>query len=109
MFNANELGLKYRLGRTRTVGPASLKGKNKNKVRVTIPACTNSDGTERLAQLVVGSLARPRCFGGRDGNGFDLDYVATRKAWMTQTVFCVVTSTQLFYFNYSSPFYFIDY
>ena len=55
IFNADEFGVVFKLSPNSTVGPGRLIGRQKKKDRVTFLACSNSDGTERLPLLVIGT------------------------------------------------------
>ncbi len=73
IFNADEFGLFYNRPTQTTIGPAPLLGRKQVKNRITVLACTNGDGTDRLSPLVLGRSRRPHCFNGRKGGelGFD--------------------------------------
>lgn len=51
IFNADKFGLFYRQAPTTTVGPQRLKEKKKD--RIALLACTNADGSKRVATLVI--------------------------------------------------------
>ena len=86
-FNCDEFALFYKTPPTSTIGPRRLGGYKKKKERLTVLACTNSDGTEKITPLVIGNSLRPRCFEGREGWEYGFLYTANRRAWMNRLVF----------------------
>ena len=45
-----------------TLATRRLSGRKKNKERLSIALCANSDGSHKLNPLVIGKYARSRCF-----------------------------------------------
>jgi len=63
-------------------------GHKKEKTRITCLACCNSDGTEKMPLMVIGSALNPRPFKKKSGQELGFDYHANKKAWMTTVLFC---------------------
>lgn len=87
VYNMDETGLFYRLEPDSTLATGPVKGKKKNKERITVALCANATGTHKLKPLVIGRSKRPRCFGSSYNPGIYVDYKNNTKAWMTGAVF----------------------
>ena len=62
------------------------KGVKKQKDRITVALCCNSDGSKKLKPFVIGKAARPRCF--RNFNALSyVTYASNKNAWMTSQLF----------------------
>ena len=86
-FNWDEFALFFRQTPTTIIGPRRICRKKQKKDRITIMACINADGSERIAPLVIGRALNPRCFGGRARWRYGIDYHSSKKAWMTRALF----------------------
>lgn len=87
VYNMDETGLFFRMTPDRSLTtPAYTKGTKKNKDRITVALCTNSDGTDKLRPLVIGKSEKPRCFKTFNHKLY-VDYAFNKKAWMTGSVF----------------------
>lgn len=86
VFNADEMGLFYRLTPEKTFAfkGESCHGGKKSKERVTILVAANMDGSEKLPLLIIGKSANPRCFKGKH---IPAEYRSNAKAWMTSAIF----------------------
>ena len=86
IFNADELGLFYRLlpNQTYRVKGKKLKSGKLSKVRLSILLGANQTGTEKLPVLVIGRSQKPRCF---KSTKVPLMYRANKKSWMTSELF----------------------
>jgi Tc5 transposase DNA-binding domain/DDE superfamily endonuclease/CENP-B N-terminal DNA-binding domain len=60
VYNADETGLFFRMTPDQTLATQAVKGKKKDKERITVLLCTNATGTDKLKPLVIGKLAKPR-------------------------------------------------
>ena len=80
-FNADEFALFYRLPPSTTSGPKRIPGlKKKKKERLTILACVNADGSEKMLPMAIGSSKNARCFMGRDSNELVFSYHSNKKS-----------------------------
>lgn len=83
VFNADEFGLFFKLMPDKSLVYKDDKchGGKRSKERISILACANADGTEKIKLLVVGKAKSPRCF--KNVRSLPGEYVAQRRAWMT--------------------------
>jgi hypothetical protein len=87
IYNMDETGLFYRLEPDRTLATQRLSGRKKNKERLSIALCANSDGSHKLDPLIIGKFKKPRCFTNVNLNNLSMTYRNNTKAWMLTTVF----------------------
>ncbi|XP_045496574.1 tigger transposable element-derived protein 4-like [Colias croceus] len=83
IFNAGEFGLFFKLMPDKSYvfkGETCHDGKA-SKERLTVPACANSDGSEKLRLLVIGKAKNPRCF--KNVRSLPVTYDAQSRSWMT--------------------------
>ena len=59
----DETGFFYRLEPDATLAIGPVKGKKKNKERITVGLCSNATGADKLKPLLIARAKRPRCFG----------------------------------------------
>ena len=79
----DETGLFYRLEPDATLATGPVKGKKKNKERITVALCANATEMDKQKPLLIARTARPRCFGKDfDPNVYAI-YRYNKKAWMT--------------------------
>ena len=71
----------------RTLATRRLSGHKKNKERLSIALCANSDGSHKLTPLVIGKYAKPRCFKHVNISNLPMTYQSNGKAWMLTTLF----------------------
>jgi DDE superfamily endonuclease len=64
-----------------------LKGKKKNRERLTIALCANASGNDKLKPLVIGKFLNPCCFKNINRKNLGVVYEANTKAWMTGIIF----------------------
>jgi hypothetical protein len=85
IYNADELGLFYRLGPDRTLASAKdkAKGCKKNLQRITVLLACNASGTRKLKPFVIGHAAKPRCFKNISMASLPVRYASNDSAWMT--------------------------
>ena len=57
------------------------------KDRITLLACTNATGTDRVNLLTIGKAANPRCFSRINRQALGCVYMHSKKAWMTSNLF----------------------
>jgi hypothetical protein len=67
----------------------SVPGRKKQKARISVHICCNSDGSERLPLLFIGTAKKPRSFAaaGVNINNLDCTWRFNSKAWMTSDIF----------------------
>ena len=70
-----------------TLATRRLSGRKKNKERLSIALCANSDGSHKLKPLIIGKYAKPRCFKHVKINNLPVIYRNNKKAWMLTTTF----------------------
>ncbi|CAJ0827505.1 4441_t:CDS:10 [Entrophospora sp. SA101] len=70
-----------------TLASGPILGKKKNKDRLTVLLATNATGTRKLKPLVIGKLAKPRCFNNVNMSLLPVIYKSTPKAWMRTDIF----------------------
>ena len=87
VFNMDETGLFYCLAPDRTIATRQLEGMKKDKARISIALCANSDGTEKDELLFIGHAAKPRAFNKKSGKELGFFYRNNKKAWMTSLIF----------------------
>ena len=83
----DETGLFYRLEPDATLATGPVKGKKKNKERITVALCANATRMDKQKPLLIARTARPRCFGKDfDPNVYAI-YRYNKKAWITSDLF----------------------
>ena len=87
VFNADEFGLFYKLAPDSSIGPSRIAGRKKKKERLTLLACVNGDGTEKMPLLFIGKSKMPKCFNGMTGDKLGFDYHFNSKSWMNTGIF----------------------
>ena len=88
IYNVDEAGLQWLLTPDITLATRTLHGKKK-KDRITIAACSNATGNDKLEMWVIGKAKNPRCFG-RKGTRIQhipVHYRNNQTAWMTGAIF----------------------
>jgi len=85
IFNADEFGLFFKLMPDKSFIHKDEKcvGGKLSKERLTVLACANSDGLEKLPLLIIGKSKNPRCFKHVKTLPAACTYNAQTKAWMT--------------------------
>ena len=86
VFNVDETGLFYRMMPEKTLTVANLnKGTKVSKQRVTLLLGTNSDGSEKLKPLLIGTSKVPRAFKNFNFESY-VEYDSSKKAWMNSKI-----------------------
>nr|CCA22820.1 PREDICTED: similar to Tigger transposable elementderived protein 6 putative [Albugo laibachii Nc14] len=67
VYNHDETALYYCKPPNKATSKDPISGRKSEKKRLTVAVAANSDGTEKLPLLLVGSAIRPRCFGWQSG------------------------------------------
>ena len=86
IYNMDETSLFYRMPPSKTLAQGPRQGTKQYKDRITVPLCTNTDGSDRLKPLVIGKSAQPRCFKDFMASSY-VYYYHNKKAWMTGYIF----------------------
>ncbi|KAE9528840.1 hypothetical protein AGLY_012415 [Aphis glycines] len=83
IFNADEFGLFFKLmpDKSLVFKREKCHGGKLSKERLSVLACTNATGSQKLRLLVIGKSKAPRCF--KNVRTFPCDYVSQNRAWMT--------------------------
>lgn len=87
VFNCDESSLYWKLTPDRGLSSVSVPGRKKQKSRISVHFCCNSDGSERFPLLFIGTAKKPRSFAGININNFNCTYRSNTKAWMTGEIF----------------------
>ena len=87
VFNADEFGLFYKLAPDSSTAPSRISRRKKKKERLTLLACVNGNGTEKIPLLFLGKSKIPKCFRGMTGNELGFNYYFNSKAWMNTGIF----------------------
>jgi hypothetical protein len=58
-----------------------VKGKKKDKERITLGLCVNADGSDKLPPVMIAKSKRPRCFGKTFDPNLILQYYSNTKAY----------------------------
>ena len=90
LYNADEAGLIYRksLAKTKALPDETLPpGRKLPKERITLLACANATGGDRLKLLTIGKSRNPRCFARINRQTLGCHYMHSKKAWMTADIF----------------------
>ncbi|KAH9132949.1 hypothetical protein LEN26_002536 [Aphanomyces euteiches] len=87
IFNLDETAYFYCTSQSRVICSTSMPGRKKVKKRITVAVTSNADGSCKWPLLFIGMSKQPRCFGSRTADQLDFEYRATKKGWMTGSVF----------------------
>ncbi|XP_022851306.1 CENP-B homolog protein 2-like, partial [Olea europaea var. sylvestris] len=87
IYNMDETGLFYRLEADHSLATKQLKGRKKDKERITVVVCCNVDRSDKLPFWVIGKYANPRCFKNVNMNNLNCKYRSNKKALMTGLLF----------------------
>lgn len=88
VYAAQETALFYRAlpHETRAFREDPCVSGSRSAQRLTVFLCSNMDGSDKRAPLVIGKSDRPKCFWG--SKHVPVKYVSHPKAWMTPLLFC---------------------
>ncbi|XP_064468534.1 tigger transposable element-derived protein 6-like [Ornithodoros turicata] len=89
IYNADESGLFFQMlpKRTLALKGETCHGGKQSKLRITVLLCTNMDGSDKRAPLVIGYSKKPRSFS--NAKRLPVEYVSNKKAWMTRDIFAL--------------------
>jgi hypothetical protein len=65
-YNGDESALFWKTTPEFTLDTSQQSGIKKLKARVSIMTCSNSNGSDKLENWIIGTAAKPRCFGQAD-------------------------------------------
>lgn len=86
VYNMDEAAYFYKAVPRASICMIAAPALKQQKARVTFVVATNASGSDKLPLMVLGTSHRPRWFQQRPA---DVEYVGTRKGWMTVPVFRV--------------------
>ncbi|KAE8240346.1 hypothetical protein A4X13_0g7846 [Tilletia indica] len=86
-FNMDETALLYRLQPDTGLATEFIAGGKKDKTRVTLVACCNADGSEKVEIWVLGQYQNPRALNKVNRALLGCQYRANKKGWMTGQMF----------------------
>lgn len=90
VYNADETGLNFKALPTRSLASEEEKsapGFKMDKQRLTVLACSNASGTNKLPLMVIGKSAKPRAFKNINIKSLPVYYKNSKKAWMDCDLF----------------------
>lgn len=90
VYNADETGLNFKALPTKSLASQEEKsapGFKMDKQRLTVLACSNASGTNKLPLMVIGKSAKPRCFKNMNMDSLPVYYKNQKKAWMDRDLF----------------------
>jgi len=67
--------------------PSATTGHKQQKDRVTLLLATNWAGTCKVKPLLIGKFGKPRCFATTKMSSLPVEYVHSKNAWMTASLF----------------------
>ena len=87
IYNMDETALFYRMESDRGLATKRLEGRKKDKERLTVVACTNANGTDKVPLWIIGKFASPRCFKNVNLANIGCHYRNSKRAWMDNYLF----------------------
>lgn len=87
VLHCDESGLLYQMAPDRTIADSTFSWRKVQKSRFKLLECCNSDGTERLPFMFIGTALKPPCFKNKLGHEHVLYYKNNKKVWMTASFF----------------------
>lgn len=89
IYNCDETSLYWRKIPGRSLSTRPLPGRKKDKARISVLFCYNSDASERIPIWFIGTARRPKAFVTAGINIENLGCVwrSNKKAWMTREIF----------------------
>ncbi|GET54394.1 tigger transposable element-derived protein 6-like [Rhizophagus irregularis DAOM 181602=DAOM 197198] len=79
IYNADEIGLFFRMESNQTLGTSPTLGYKMDKNRISIFFCTNATGNHKFRPLVIGKSFNPRCFKNFNKSALSVTYQANSK------------------------------
>ena len=90
VYNCDETGLNFKALPKKSLAAKqelSAPGFKMSKERLTVLACSNAAGTNKLSLMVIGKSKKPRAFKNINVNSLPVHYKSQGKAWMTSELF----------------------
>lgn len=90
IYNCDETGLNFKALPNKSLAAKqelNAPGFKMCKERVTVLACSNAAGTNKLPLMVIGKSKNPRAFKNINVNSLPVFYRHQKKAWMTSALF----------------------
>lgn len=90
IYNCDETGLNFRLLPDKSLASKDEKsapGYKRSKERVTVLACSNATGDDKLKLCLIGKAKKPRAFKHVNVNNLPVWYKSQSNAWMDGTIF----------------------
>lgn len=87
VFNDDETGFFWKAPPDRGLALKEMKGKKKEKSRITIAFACNATGTEMLEPFFIGTAKKPQCFNGVEPSRRGFYYRNNGSAWMTAELY----------------------
>ena len=79
VFNADEFGLFYKLAPDSNIESSRSAGRKREK-RLSLLACLNGDGTEKLPLVFIDKSKKPKCFNEQTGDELGFEYYSNSKS-----------------------------
>ena len=79
VYNMDETGLFYSMPPDRTIASRPQSGQKKDKTRITVALCANSDGSDKLDLFFIGHYGKPRAFQKNSGEQLGFYYRWNKK------------------------------
>lgn len=86
IYNMDETGLFWRQAPSSGLSTQNRPGIKKDKSRITLVACANSTGSDRLPVWFIGNAKTPRSLHGLNIRALGGIWQANKKAWMTTII-----------------------
>lgn len=88
IFNCDETGLYWKMIPDRSLATHIVPGRKKEKTRISIHFCCNSDASECLPMWIIGNAKKPRAFtaAGINIENLGVFWRSNKKAWMTGNI-----------------------
>ena len=87
IYNMDETGLFWKLQPDTGLSTEQLAGTKKDKTRLTVVACANMSGNDKLPLWTIGRYKEPRAFKGVNMKTLGCEYKHSAKAWMNGPLF----------------------
>ncbi|KAI7976189.1 hypothetical protein EIK77_010662 [Talaromyces pinophilus] len=89
IFSCDETGLFWKMMPERNLATSVIPGRRSEQARISALFCCNSDGSERLPPLFIGTSERPGAFAKANVNIENLGCLwrSNKQAWMTSEIF----------------------
>lgn len=86
VYNMDETGLFWRRAPSTGLSSNNLPGIKKDKTRITLVACVNCTGADRLPLWIIGKSKVPRSLRGLNIQALGGVWTSNKKSWMTSLI-----------------------